>query len=689
MKTMIRVITFVGIGLLNFECLYAQQEVEHHQADSALLLKSIVVTANRMETDANRIVDAVATLAHAEIVRIAPMNTPDVLGAVPGVWMQRTNHGGGSPFIRGLTGYHTLLLVDGIRFNNSTFRSGPNQYLSTIDPLLIERVEVLRGQGSVQYGSDGIGGIAQLFFREPTFTSKQLLLKGRLYGKTLSEDMEYAGRGEVELSTPNVALLGGISYKNFGDIKAGGDLGVLKSTGYNEHSWDIKAKVKLGHTMLTMAWQRLVQSDVPLYHQLVSNTYTRYHFNPQQRNLGYLRLETFSERKFVSSIRYTIGHLNSLEEREKQKSGSTILRSERDAVNTYHAAVEVVSKPSSVWKISSGIEFYRDRIESAAKDKDLTSKETVEARGLYPDGSICSNLGIFSLHTLDINRFNITLGARYNFFELKVNDPVFGVTSITPKALVGNVGIAFAVTNNFQLLASANSGFRAPNVNDVSSFGVADYRYEVPNYKLSSEKSFQYQGGIRVHSEKIKVESFIYQNKLSDLIGNVASSYNGQDSLDGLRVYKKENINRARIHGLEFEVNYTPIRWFNAFANTTYTVGNNLTRHEPLSRIPPWFTRIGSDVRIKSFTWRTEFLAATKQDRLSSGDKTDSRIATGGTPGWGLLNTRLQFAYRYVTVNTGVQNVFDKDYRIHGSGIDGIGRSFWISLIIELSTKND
>ena len=53
----------------------------------------------------------------------------------PGVWVQKTNHGGGSPFIRGLVGNQILVLVDGIRLNNATLRYGPNQYLATVDPV--------------------------------------------------------------------------------------------------------------------------------------------------------------------------------------------------------------------------------------------------------------------------------------------------------------------------------------------------------------------------------------------------------------------------------------------------------------------------------------------------------------------------------------------------------------------------
>ena len=59
--------------------------------------------------------------------------TPESLVGTTGVFIQKTNHGGGSPFIRGLTGNQTLILIDGIRVNNSTFRYGPNQYFNTID----------------------------------------------------------------------------------------------------------------------------------------------------------------------------------------------------------------------------------------------------------------------------------------------------------------------------------------------------------------------------------------------------------------------------------------------------------------------------------------------------------------------------------------------------------------------------
>uniref|UniRef100_UPI003593D9F4 carboxypeptidase-like regulatory domain-containing protein n=1 Tax=Persicitalea sp. TaxID=3100273 RepID=UPI003593D9F4 len=91
----------------------------------------VVVTAQRYETLAFERPEAVTVISQRDLAQSALRSTPEVLSGQTGVFLQKTNHGGGSPFVRGLTGQQTLLLVDGIRLNNATFRSGPNQYLNT------------------------------------------------------------------------------------------------------------------------------------------------------------------------------------------------------------------------------------------------------------------------------------------------------------------------------------------------------------------------------------------------------------------------------------------------------------------------------------------------------------------------------------------------------------------------------
>jgi outer membrane cobalamin receptor len=100
---------------------------------------------------------------NAEAIKLGNYRTtPEALVGSSGVFVQKTNHGGGSAFIRGLTGNQTLLMLDGVRINNATFRYGPNQYLNNIDLYTIDQIEVSKGTGSVEYGSDAIGGVIHL-----------------------------------------------------------------------------------------------------------------------------------------------------------------------------------------------------------------------------------------------------------------------------------------------------------------------------------------------------------------------------------------------------------------------------------------------------------------------------------------------------------------------------------------------
>ncbi|MBC7893397.1 MAG: Plug domain-containing protein, partial [Sphingobacteriaceae bacterium] len=157
-------------------------------------LDEVLVTARRSEQTAFDTPGSVNVLNARYLRTYQPRSTPEALAGVAGVFVQKTTHGGGSPFLRGLTGNQTLTLVDGIRLNNSTFRYGPNQYLNTVDALSLDRIEALRGGGSVPYGSDALGGTIQLFTREPEFNTG---VEARLLGRLATGGMELAGRGEV------------------------------------------------------------------------------------------------------------------------------------------------------------------------------------------------------------------------------------------------------------------------------------------------------------------------------------------------------------------------------------------------------------------------------------------------------------------------------------------------------------
>ena len=114
---------------------------------------------------------AASTVSRRHIEERLPRSAPDALRYEPGAFVQQTAHGQASTFIRGLTGQQTVLLFDGIRLNNSTYRQGPNQYFFTVDSRTVSSIEVVRGSSSVLYGSDALGGVIVTQPLDPRFRS--------------------------------------------------------------------------------------------------------------------------------------------------------------------------------------------------------------------------------------------------------------------------------------------------------------------------------------------------------------------------------------------------------------------------------------------------------------------------------------------------------------------------------------
>ncbi len=647
-----------------------------------ILLEDIVVVGTRVKTKRIELPEAISVMNRQTLSSISPMNLPDAMHAMTGVFMQKTNNGGGSPFIRGLTGYHTLILVDGIRLNNAIFRSGPNQYLNTVDPLMLDQIEVLRGPGSVQYGTDAIGGTIDLRSFEPEFSPEGMRIGGRVYGKWLSHGMEKTGRAQLLISTGKLGISAGFSRKIFGNIIAGGDLGELDHTGYNEYASDVKARVKLSPKQdLTVAWQHHRQNDVQLYHKLVTGEYTTYAFDPQVRDLLYLRHEVRRDQGWFTGVRTTLSLHQSDETRKKQKAGSSDFYTESDRVDSYGVVFEFMMNPADRWSSVSGWEIYYDLVHSHTVKTDLIGGAEEQLRGLYPDRSFVTNLSLFSLHTYELRNLRLNGGIRYNHFVLGLTDELFGKLSLRPHAVVGSMGVSYRIFGDTRLSFTLNNAFRAPNINDVSSFGIADFRYEVPNFSLSPEKSLNKEIGIRTDHKRFSGAIYLYHNGLKDLMVNVRSTYQGQDSIDGIQVYTRENVGKATIQGVEGELVVRPVSFLSVRSFLIYTYGQNVSLNEPLRRIPPLDGLVGIHLHvIKNLELITQWQFAARQDRLSSGDVDDPRIPEGGTPSWNVMHLRASYYWNGFRLNAGLLNLFNKAYRTHGSGVEEMGRSAYVSL---------
>jgi hemoglobin/transferrin/lactoferrin receptor protein len=638
-------------------------------------LQELIITAQRNQQQPLLIPFSTGSISKEKLCAYSPRTTPEALMMINGIFLQKTNHGGGSPFVRGLTGNQVLMLIDGVRLNNSTFRYGPNQYMNTIDVFTIDKIEVAKGTGSVQYGTDAMGGVIQMFSKEPQFITGKKRWSGNAFAKWMSAGMEKTIRSETNYSSDKTAFTAGITYRNFGDIIGGDTTGRQLPSGYKELAWDAKMKFLLHkNAELIIAHQSVQQYHVPVYHKVVLEDFAINEMHPQQRMLNYAKLKIIADKKLFRSAEFIISHQHTEEGRNSRKNGSSTLRRETDKVNTVGFTADIVSFLSKSWSANSGIELYYDKVSSERKD--ITNGAAVNKRGLYPDNSKYGNYSLYSLHHILLNKIRLDAGIRYNLFDIRITDTSAGNAKLTPSSFVYNAAVLYSFGKQ-SVYASLSSGYRAPNIDDMGTLGIVDFRYEIPVFSLSPEKSVNYELGYKLQSKKISAAASFYYLKLNNLITRV--KLEGQ-VISGYPVYIKENTEQAYIKGAEAEITTRPGKNFNLYNAATYAYGQNITKHEPMRRIPPFNGR--SRVSYEKSKWfaAAEIVYASKQSRLAQGDKDDNRIPAGGTPGWKVFNIYAGYQLDQFKLYAGLQNIFNEDYRTHGSGINGYGRSVIVSL---------
>jgi len=681
-----------GLGLLLITGLFLSalptpilaQEMDSLQVLDSIpshILAEVVVSANRYKTLELNTPEAIKALGSESMVDFQMRSAPEALNLTPGVFVQKTNHGGGSPFLRGVTGNQTLLLMDGIRLSNATMRYGPNQYLNTLDVFSLDKFEILRGSGSVQYGSDAIGGTIQAF-SHALDTSWQQTWEGILITRLATQGMEKSVHGRVNHSQKHLAYSAGITARDFGDLVAGDTTGIQAPSGYQELDFDIKAKIALSpKSDLTMVYQNVHQSDVPVYHKVALEDYAIHKMDPQNRQLAYARLHQKFHGGVVRSATFTASFQEVEEGREFLKNGSSILRSEKDQIRSWGFSAETRTSNGANWSANTGLEVYHDVVRSSRTYSDLSTDTSSTVRGLYPDGSTLTSMAAFTVHTLNMRNWSMTAGARLSSYVIQVEEEAVGKTKLTPSALVGNLALVRKLNESSNLFVSLNTGFRAPNIDDLGTLGIVDFRYETPNFELQPEYSLQYQVGYKYRGSRLMGDIYLYRNELYNLI--VRSRVEG-DSLESYPVYQKVNNGRAYIQGIETDWQYALHPSWMLSGNLTYTHGQNITQAEPMRRIPPLFGRLSVEYRLKGWWMNLEWQAAGKQDRLSGGDVDDNRIPPGGTPAWNVLHINASYTWRLIQVNLSLKNLFNQDYRFHGSGVNAYGRSAFLSIFINV-----
>ncbi len=670
---------------------------EDEAAVRVVPLPEKVITATRLPSAAIAAPFTVRELTRDQIDERLLRTLPEALRETPGVSVQKTSNGQGSPQIRGFTGFRTLAMIDGIRFNNSTFREGPNQYWNTIDLLSADRIELVPGQGSVLYGSDAIGGTMNVLTKSSNFrdvAAGATFLEG--LGSYRFSSAEDSHLGHAEFNT-GVGGQWGLhvngSYGEFGDVRAAG-LGRQPKTGYDQWSYHVRFDARLDPDwMLTAVHQQLRQDDVWRTHSTVFGipwqgttigNDLRRSFD-QDRTLSYVKLDGQHPGGFLDTASLTLSY---------QTADETLIRFRNNGASSFSAA-ELgtwgadlqLSSQTPVGRLTYGVDYYRDSVDSSNlsyKANGGFDKRSIQ--GPVGNDSTYDLLGVYLQDEITLGeRGHVFLGWRYTYARAEVGQFEDPLTK-TASALTGSwndlSGSARFVLDlddreQYALFAGVSQGFRAPNLSDVSRLDIArSGELEIAGNEVGPEKFLNFEMGAKAATETLQGSVSIFHTRIDDLIVRQPTGR----MVDDLIEVSKANGGEGYVQGIELAGTLDFNENWSVFAAASYTEGevdqfpgsDGRVVREPLSRVVPFMGTLG--LRLQSADRRlwTELVctAASKADKLNSGERADvQRVPSGGTPGWTLLTLRGGWNVNdHLAVTASIDNLLDEDYRAHGSG---------------------
>ena len=649
--------------------------------------EEILVTATRRTVSIAEVSSGI-TLVDGAAARDKKLLT-DALDVEVGVYLQQTTPGQGAAIIRGLKGSSILHLVDGIRVNNAIFRSAPTQYFALVPTSAVERIEVLRGTPASLYGSDAVGGVVQLVTRTPRFDPPETGYRGEVYAAYDTAELGRMLSATVDAGSSRIATSFSAEFLDTGDRRTGGSDRVGPS-GYQSRAarWVLAGRPDDERSWLFDV-HYLEQPETPRIDELVPGfgqtepSSSEFLFKPNRRVFVHGK---FGHEDGALGLDWNVdlAWQRIDDDRVSRDFGATDRRFESNRSDLYGLVVSgsrVVDTGS--WVV--GAEAYRDEVASRRSEESLVDGQVTALTPRFPDGSEIERFAIFGNTERHVSARNILGGGvRVSHENVSLpSTPVSAATSVRVTDTSGDIGWIFNATDKLQLVANAGFGFRAPNVFDLGTLGNRPgNRFNIPNPDIDSERVVQVDAGVRYSDDRARFELMIYTLDYDDRITSVLT---GDVTPEGRDVVQSVNAADSTIRGLEGGAGFDISDTVSIEAVLNYTWAEQRvsgSSAEAGDRIPPLSGRLNI-----SYDGGGNFMAeawlrfAGEQDRLSARDVRDTRIDPNGSSGWGIMGARGSWDFRGGwSFTAGIDNVFDKRYRMHGSGLDATGRNLMISL---------
>ena len=657
---------------------------EFVDADGGHALETVQVTGSRRLETVHEVASAVTVVSGEQVRQAMPQTLPEALRARTGTYFQQTTPGQGTVILRGLKGSQVLHLVDGMRLNNAFFRSAPNQYLALVDPYNVAALEVVRGPSSTLYGGDAMGGVVQVLTPEPVPGEASAVTAVETLAMAGTADQARVGRVAVTGGGQRIAASTGFTYQEYGHRKTGDGDRVVPSD-YRSRAYDAKVVADLGRdTDLMLSAQYSEQPNTPRVDERVPGfgqtepASEEFAFQPNSRRFYHARLRVAEPVRGIDLLTLHAARQVIVDDRRTRDTGSPDRNIEDNESELYGLTLQADSSIADAVHVSWGLEYYTDEITSRRRREDTQTGVVGAVASRFPDGSSLDSTAVFATGDAWLgDAVRLSGGLRYSRFDIDI-EATDGApaTRLEPDDLTGHIGLWIGLTPGLALVTNAGRGFRPPNIFDLGTLGPRPgNRFNVANDELDPESVYSVDTGLKLDNGPWQAEAFAYYSRYDDRIESVPT---GDLTEDGRIVVRSENIGEVTLYGVETGARYVPGERWEAYGVLNWTRGEDDLPgggDQPADRVPPLNGRAGLLVRPWAGVELDGYaLFAAEQDRLSDRDVGDPRIDPDGTPGWTTWNLRAAWRPRAgLELELLFENMLDKRYREHGSGIDARG----------------
>jgi hemoglobin/transferrin/lactoferrin receptor protein len=354
--------------------------------------------------------------------------------------------------------------------------------------------------------------------------------------------------------------------------------------------------------------------------------------------------------------------------------------------------------------LNIGVESYYNDVSSTAYRNNIATNLRSAIATRYSDGPTnMANYALYAQHTQFLKgNWVLNSGLRLNNIQLNANfkDTAIMRFSFTDAnqnntAITGNLGMAYNGADGLRITFGVSSGFRAPNVDDLTKvFDTRTGYVVVPNKALKPEYTYNTELNISKTTSNYSIGASLFYTWFRNALVVDKFKWNNASSIlyQGIMsdVYATQNKAKAVVYGLNVNgsANLSPNTIL--AATYTYTKGNyadrkldGLNTALPLDHIPPAYGRIGLKHDVKKFSAElfTVFNGWKRiEDYNLNGEDNEIYATKDGMPAWQIWNINTSYQpTKKLNLSFQIENIADLNYRYFASGISALGRNYVVS----------